>query len=311
MKLMKFISGLKVSVALVLGIFLSAPSWALQPHETFVHYGTPSVEKLAEWSRLPGTRNYLIELSEAPGSYLESIAAVRNGDKIQVHVTNFPTRAQTGLWKKLADQGVELITFGIGIPNDDQIQVLNDIGFSRINLTLTDFLTEDQAKHLLALKCSVSLSYALNRYPLFLEKPAFLVLPSSVPVLYATDYWPTYDHMDIMNMIPQMQKIHITNILPTEKEQPYLHGIKNLSEIIVDLDSDPAPGSWHFFHGINIRWSAKDHVPSAAALQDFASTAQDGGTRKIVIDQDQALTPSERARLESSPFPVEWIHSAN
>ena len=310
---MKSISRVKKSAVLFLAMFISqsTTAWALQPHETFVHYGSPTEAQLAEWSRLPGSRNYLIELDTAPASYLQSIASVRNADKIQVHVTNFPNRTQMDLWKKLAGQGVELISFGIGIPNDDQIQTLNEIGFSHINITLADFLTEDQAKHLLALKCPFSLSYGVNRFPHFDEKAAFQVLASSVSVLYATDYWPRYDQMDVMNMIPQMQKMHITNILPTELEQPYLHGIKNLSEVIVDLDSDPMTAPWHFFHGLNVRWSAKDHVPSPDALRAFAATAQDGGTRKIVIDRDEALTLGERARLESSPFPVEWIHNAN
>jgi hypothetical protein len=99
--------------------------------------------------------------------------------------------------------------------------------------------------------------------------------------------------------------------MPTPESLPYLAAIRRLESIAVETYFDPSAEEWaHLAFARDLRWTAIAHVPTAEALRAFA-VHPSGSVRSLLIDRDIALESAERARLEASGLPVEWIHADN
>ncbi len=292
---------------LLLAALFSFSAHALPIHETFFVQGVPGADTLDRWSALPGTRSYTFQLDAPYPSDFDLISQIKGADHIQVEVTSYPIAQDIAGWKKLVDQGVELIALNAGLPTPTEIDVLNTIGFSKLIIIMTGFPGEAQAAQLANLTIPTTFTSVTSIYPRLVERPAFLAIPASIPLTFVTDYWPWYVHMDVLNMLPQTKRLRIRGMMPPEQELPYLRNIKTLQGVVVETDYDvPDSESWARLNGIPTTWALTQVAPSQEALNAFAIA---GEARRISIDQDWALTAEERARLEKSGLAVEWIHT--
>jgi hypothetical protein len=291
--------------------WLAAPAaFAAVPHETFYFEGTPTPDQVSLWSSYPGTRSYTINAGDASGQLLQPLGLLKNADRIQVEVENYPTQDSLSDWKDLASQGIQLVILGkAGLPTDDEAKLLNETGFERCLFVLSYFPDEADSRKLAGLKCHVSLTFAMAAYPKYEDKPGLAAIPETIPLLFASDYWPSYSHMDVFNMLPHAKSLRVLGMLPPDEQLQYLRGIKNLASVQLNLEFDPQSGDWSKFDGLALTWTSLGHVPAQEALESFARG--DGRSpRKLIVDSDTPLTDEERARIEASPVAVEWIHQA-
>jgi hypothetical protein len=288
------------------GFLFAQSAQALIPHQTFYFQGVPPLEQIQAWSSLPGTRSYLFDVSEPTSTELELIGRLRGADRLQIEVARFPGEDSLPAWTRLAAQGVDFIGLGSGLPTEDEVRRLNEARFSHLLFAMSYFPGIEDASRLKALKASVSLTFVTRAYPRYDDKPGLLAIPPAIPLLFVTDYWPMYTHMDVLNLLPQPRRLRVSGMMPPEESLPYLRHIDRLMGVEVETYDDPGAGEWKKMEGLPLGWTSKGHVPSSEALQSFS----ENGGRKLVIDQDAALTPQELQRLESSPLAVEWVHTA-
>jgi hypothetical protein len=295
---------------LFLSLNLSTIAEARALHETMVFKGILNTTVIDQWSKLPGPRSYLFRLDHPTKHDLQTLAGLKNADRLQIEVQEWPKSADLPQWKALAALGAEFVGFTIGLPIPPVIDTLNEIGFSRYVFVLTSVPSSSQSQALKKLHAPASISFSLNGYPKFLERDALRGIPTNIPLQFAANFWPRYVHMDVMNMLPQTLKLRVSGVYPSTSDFEYLRQMKNLDEVIVDNDYDQSVAElWKNFGQMNVRWSSQNHVPSQASLDAFAESAN-LGPRRLVIDQDQELSRAESDRLISSPLAVEWIHSA-
>ncbi len=287
---------------------LGVEAAAMPPHETFVYLGLPSTDRIAIWSSFPGTRSYLFQTQNPDPSDLLPLAHLHGADRIRIEISTFPDANAVSAWKALAGQGVELVGLNAGAPTDEELDHINQIGFSSCVFVLNSYLTPDEATRLARLKMPFSLTFDVDAYPLYMSKPTFVALPASTSLLFATDYWPGYTHMDLFNLISQTIRIRVSGSLPSSENLSYLLNIHRLDEVNVMTDFDvPAAASWRAFGKVPVLWSMEGAVPSSEAIQAFE---QGPGPRGLVIDSDTPLTDDESSRLTRAAIPVEWIHQA-
>lgn len=297
-------------LALGLSALISPAASAATPHETFYFEGTPTPDQVSLWSSYPGTRSYTINAGDASGQLLEPLALLKNADRIQVEVQNYPTEDSLPEWKALASQGIQLVILGkVGLPTDDEARRLNATGVEHCLFVLDYYPDEIEAKRLAQLQCHVSLTFAMAAYPKYEDKPGLAAIPESIPLLFATDYWPSYTHMDVLNLLPHAKSLRVLGMLPPDEQVQYLRGIKKLESVQLNIEFDPETADWKKFDGLPLVWTSQNHVPAQTALDAFGRS--DGRSlRKLIIDNDTPLTPEERDRIEKSAVPVEWIHQA-
>jgi hypothetical protein len=294
----------------LIALLASTSAFAAVPHETFYYEGAPTPDLVARWSALPGSRSFLIRTDSATRWELEALLPLRGADRLQIEAARFPGEDSVDAWKKLAVRGAELVVLDGGLPTDDEIDRLNRIGLAGHLFVLTGFPGEDDAKRLARLQGPVSLTLVTRLYPRFVDRDSFRALPPGLPLLFSTDYWPWYTHMDVMNMIPQPLRLRVKDMFPPEESLQYLHAIKRLREVSVDTDYDaPDAREWEKFGALPVRWSSRGRVPSAEGLAAFERSGR-LGPRRLTIDSDTAFTDEESGRLTRSPLAVEWIHLA-
>ena len=300
-----------VALTALSGFLPGSLATASVPHETFVAEVIPTQDQIDAWSVLPGTRTYLIQTRD-PGSYdLGILKTIRGCDRLEIEDSMYPTPDTVDAWKILASRGAEFIALGAGVPLPEEIDRLNAIGFSSCLIVLDYFPGVEESQRLNGLQCLKSITFAGNRYPKYEEKPGLAALPSGVPWLIATDYWPYYSHMDLFNMLPQHLKLRVSDMYPPDDEWDYLLHIQRLDQIEVQSDYEPNSSDvWKKFGATPVSWLTHDSVPTAAAIAAFASSAPVPGARKLVIDQDRSFNDSEKAALENATIPIEWIHLA-
>ncbi|MGK5088650.1 hypothetical protein WDW86_13915 [Bdellovibrionota bacterium FG-2] len=307
MELTRSLTKTCLGVCAILSALFSLAAHALPIHETFFVQGVPGSATLDSWSALPGTRSYTFQFTTPYPEDLNLISQIKGADHIQIEIEVYPMAQDMMGWKKLADQGVELIALNTGLPTPSEIEMLNTIGFSKLIIIMTGFPTEAQAAQLAKLQIPVSLTMVTSMYPRLIERPSLLAIPSSVPLTFVTDYWPWYVHMDVLNMLPHAKRLRVRGMMPPEQELPYLRNIKPLLGAVVETTYDvPDAETWKRLSGIPTTWALTQVVPSQEALKAFATI---GESRRISIDQDWQITPEERTRLEKSGVPVEWIHT--
>jgi hypothetical protein len=287
------------------------------PHETLYYSGTPNKDLISQWSALPGVRSYRIRLGDFYGSELLPIASLRGADRIQLEVDRYPTDDALAEWTQLAAQGVELVILSspqlpTPLPTDDEIRRLNAAGFSRCLFVLGAMPGPDDTGRLNSLQCKLSITFATRSYPRYEDKETLASIPAATPLLFAADYWPWYTHMDTLNLLPHRKRLRVRDSLLSEESLPYLKNIERLDEVQLETGFDVGRGEWAKLEGIaRVTWSSLDHVPSQEALDAFATDgASQTQARRLVIDSDRPWSAEERARIERSPLPVEWIHSA-
>lgn len=298
----------------VFGIFLPllrpAPVWARPPRETMVA-AFVSPEAINEWSALPGSRDFILQLANPDPQDLRLIGRLKGASRIQIQVECLPGTDTLAGWKSLADQGVELVVTGGGAPTVSEIERLNRIGFPRILFVMGYFPDLQEAARLRNLKTPFSIRFLARQYPRFTDRDALRAMPESASLGFVTDYWPWYVQMDLFNMLPQPKRIHVKDLFPEGKGLEYLLAIQRLEEVTVETDYEPPPGTWDRFQSLNVRWLLRDLFPSAAGLDDFARSAGARPDRRLLrLHNELAPTAEEWRRLSGSPVPVEWAHGA-
>ncbi|HLD99672.1 MAG TPA: hypothetical protein VJB59_05395 [Bdellovibrionota bacterium] len=292
----------------------SAPAPHQKIHESFVFSGTPTSDLIAQWSALPGTRSYLFQLPNPSPEELRALAVLRGADLLQIEASSYPDRDTLDSWKLLARHGVQFIAFDLQLPTAEQLELLNEIGFSRLIFLLSYIPDLEESARLAELRAPFSITFAGASYPRYDDKIFLLAIPKTVPLTFAASYWPWYSHMDLFNMLPHAQKLQIIGAFPSDDHLPYLQNIRGLREIVVETDFEPSdPEIWKKMAtgsdqtmNRTIKWISKDRVPTKQALDAFAET----GSVRLTIDQDYDLSEEERTRLTESAIPVEWVHAA-
>ena len=291
---------------------MSQFSFAGQIHETFFYKGAPTSDQISEWSTLQGKRGYRIDLQDPLAWDLEVFNKLQGADRIQLEITKYPGEDTVKAWTHLAEQGAELVVLVGLLPNDNDIDRLNRIGFSRYVFGLNDVPSIQETRRLAKLKAPTAITFITGSYPKYPDKEVFQAIPLATPLLFTVDYWPQYTHMDTLNLLPQHKRIQMTqDVFPTDSDVQYLRKVRDLDEITFLTTDDAAPiNGWAKFGAIPVRWSCKNWVPTQKALDAFAGSAVPGGARRLSLDQDQPLETAERTRLEKSAVPVEWVHAA-
>jgi hypothetical protein len=280
---------------------------ALPIRETFYWPRPPTKELIAKWSSLPGKRGYVFKLDFPHSGELETILKLRNAESLLLEVSQFPSEDAVAIWTKLAAQGAVLVGLDAGLPTEDEIARLNRIGFTRITLILTSTPNPEESARLAKLRAQLTLNFAVRAYPKFMDKPAFMAIPPNTPLVFSTDYWPWYTHMDLFNLLPHPIRLRVRGMFPPDASVEYLRNIHRLEQVTVETDFDaPYDSDWDKFGLIPVRWLSRDWVPSPAGLAAFERS---GPNRSLNIDTDRPLSPTERRRLDASLVPVEWVHS--
>jgi hypothetical protein len=284
------------------------------PHETLYYQGIPTDDLVALWSTLPGSKSFVLNIGGADASLLEPLARLRGADRILVETDQYPNPSSVAAWKRLAGQGVEFALLGerAGMPTEDEVQRLNEAGFARCLFAIGYLPGPAESKRLDALRCRLALTFAVSAYPRFVDKEGLAAIPARVPTLYSTDYWPSYTHMDTLNLLPHRKRLRVRDSFPPTDTLPYLFNIQKLDSVEIDTSFDAQASDWAPLAPLSLTWSSVGHVPSARALADFARapTADGAAPHRLVIDSDLEWTADERARVEASPLAVEWIHAA-
>ncbi|MGZ3688643.1 MAG: hypothetical protein ACXVBW_10100, partial [Bdellovibrionota bacterium] len=284
-------------------------AWAQNPHETVVYSGAPDPDRIASWSTRPDFRTYVIQMKDPASTELEPLLHLGHADRLQIEVSRFPGEDAISTWHRLAAQGAELVAMGAGIPTEWEISHLNSIGFAKVWLVLTEIPGLEEAKRVSLIRSPVSILLSAGMYPRYVDKPVFLALPSSVPLTLANNYWPYYTHMDVMNMLPQVQHLRVSGMFPPADEVPYLQNCKNVRDVTVETDSGPdSPKTWEVFGKWPVNWSIRNQPPSDSALAAFEESRK-FGPRRLTVDTDTPISAEQRRRLELSPLPVEWVHA--
>ncbi|HAR41623.1 MAG TPA: hypothetical protein DCS07_03160 [Bdellovibrionales bacterium] len=284
-----------------------------QLHETYYVESSPEPSMIQKWSRLPGTRNFLFRVSAPSQTELEMIGRLERASLLQLESTTYPERTEIKAWQKLASKGAQFIGLDLQLPNPEQIQILNEIGFSRIIFLMTYIPDTDEGRRLGQLNTPVSVTFATTSFPRYDDRELLLAIPKTVPLTFVGSYWPGYTHMDLFNMLPNSKRLRISGEFPNDDQFPYLNNIDNLQELTIETSfAPPSPTVWEQIANRATRWICRDWVPTEEELQDFARSArpETGGTRNLIIDKDGELFPEERARLERMQTPVEWVHSS-
>jgi hypothetical protein len=289
---------------------LSSSAQAQIPHETLYFEGLPTDDLVALWSTQPGTRSYVIRAGTVYGEELKPLARLRGADRILVEVDHYPSESGAvalEIWRKLAGQGVEFVMMGHqdGFPTSQEIETLNSAGFSRCTFAIPYLPSPEEGKRLGRLTCKLSLTFAVRAYPKYTDREGLASVPEQVPLLFSTDYWPWYTHMDTFNLLPHRKRLRVADSLPTDESLPYLKGIRLLDDVQLSTRFDVTASDWSRLSGLPLTWQTQGHVPSQEALAAFAAVG-----RKLIIDSDLPLTTEERDRLARSPLPVEWISAA-
>ncbi|MGK5081905.1 hypothetical protein WDW37_01275 [Bdellovibrionota bacterium FG-1] len=280
---------------------------AKTPHETFLITDAPTATQISLWSSFPGKRSYLFRIEDPSSSDLEPIRSLQGADRIEIEINRFPGEDSLPVWKKLSAQGVGLVGYLAGLPTWDEIKRLNQAGLTRATFVVQALPGPEQAALLGKLRAKVSLTLATGSFPRYLDKPSLMAIPASIPLLFVTDYWPSYVHMDLLNQTPHSKKLRVQGMMPPEDTLDYLRHIKKLDEIQVDIDFDPSPAEWTRLAGLPVTWNSREHFPSADSLTEFSKITT---LKKLVLDQDTPLSADDLARLQDSPLTVEWIHAA-
>ena len=283
-------------------------------HETYVVSGPPTAETVRKWSSLPGGRNYLFQIENPTSQDLSTILTLERADLIQVEASAYPNREDLSSWKALAQKHAQFVARDLQLPDPEQVELLNEIGFSRVIFLLSYIPDPAESERLASLHSPVSVTFATSAYPRYDDKALLLAIPKEIPLTFVGNYWPWYTQMDLFNMLPNPQRLRIIGSLPSEDALPYFRNLKNLQEVTIELDFD-SEDLWEKLGSVPITWISKDHVPSPAALQAFASSGRPlAAARKLTIDRDTELNSDERTQLADlarASVAVEWVHSVS
>ena len=252
-----------------------------QLHETFFVESSPNSNEIQNWSKLPGTRNFIFRLSAPSQAELGIIEKLERSSLLQLESTTYPEHGQINAWKALARKGAQFIGLDLQLPTEDEISILNEIGFSRIIFILTYIPDMDEGIRLGHIRTPVSITFAMNSYPRYDDKELLLAIPKTIPLTFTAGYWPGYTHMDLFNLLPQPQRLRISGEYPNEDQLPYLNNISKLQELTIETSFAP---------------------PSPSVWEQLANWP---------VDKDGELYFEERRRLENIDIPVEWVHTSS
>jgi hypothetical protein len=300
-----------LDLVLILGCFATAlQAYALPLHETLFSEGIPTSQEIEALNRLPGVRTYRFLTDSPPPNELERLMTLKGYDRVQVVLNQWPRPELVAQWRILAKRGFEIAGVGAGIPNDTEVTALNEIEFPRVVITSRVYPVTAEGQRITQIKTPVSVSFNNPDFPKYAEREGFYSIPSTVPLLFVTNYWPGYFAEDVLNFFPQPVRLRIVDTVPTGMHFEYLHAIKRLVEVTVETDFDPIdPSLWKNFAHTPVHWLRKDGVPSPMALQAFSDSAGPSSPRRLTLQDDVTLTSDERARLVASPVEVDWDHT--
>ena len=297
---------MRVQSAVLFLLFAAISAQAQVPIETFIVQGAPTSDQLAQWSALPGTRDYVIQLSSTEDD-LSGLTQLQGARKITVEFPDFPAEDDIAAWQLLANQGVEFVAASAFMPAQVDIDRLNRVGFTQCNIRLSFYPDPADAQRTTQLGCNPSFEFVGN-YPKYAEKDGVAALPARSPLTFHVDFWPYYTHMDVLNLIPQPIHLWIQGMYPPADELQYLHNLRRLNQVTVETDFDPiSPDDWKIFGNINVTWRSKNRVPSAAGLEAFQ---KGGANREFVLETDRDPSEQEMEVLRQSPLAIRWIHAA-
>ncbi len=286
-----------------------AAAWAGPIQEVLLYNGNPDRSQVEKWNRSRAPGDFLVRPTPLVERDLNPLLSLRFA-RLRIQLREYPQARLLGAWSSLAERGSELVMLDAGYPSDEQIDLLNRIGFKRVVLVVSHFPAVQDAIRLGRLRSALHLTFVGAHYPKYHERPQFEALPRDTELLFVTDYWPRYQQMDVLNLIPQRYKLRILDSYPSPTSLPYFLNLKRLTELQVHNDFAPADRElWRNLGGTPIRWSLRE-VPTQAALAQFEASQSAGSPRTLVLDFDRELSESERARLESSALPIEWVHQA-
>lgn len=282
-------------------------------HETLYYPEQPTRELIARWSALEGTRDYTIEMHNPYASELENLNRLRNFDRLQILVTEYPPEEPETLaqWRTLAEKGAELVSLYVGIPNATEIDRLNRIGFRKILFVLNYYPNAEEGAVLDQLRSEAAITFTVRRYPndWIQDGPGLDRMRDDVPLLFVTDYWPGQFHRVFFNWLRHPLKFRIRDAVPLPEHYEALNRTRMLEDITVEHSSSVPTAIWgRFPERAKLNWNTLTYIPTESDLEQFQSLPHPG--KNITIDRDLELTSAERLRLELSPLSIRWIHRA-
>jgi len=299
--------------AVGLGLASVSSVYGAPVHETFIYDGYVSADKIEEWSKLPGSRSYLLHLNNPSLEELRGLARLKRVDRLQIESFNYPERTALQEWQALAPLNLQLVVVKAQLPDVEQIALLNEIRFSKIIFILDYIPDPGPVEGMKVLKAPYSVTFAGAAYPKYMDKELMLKFSPNIHLGFAAYAWPTYVQMDLFNALPNPVGIHVMGDFPADNLLEYLQGIQRLESIAVQTDYDPWDAGMWSRMGVqspqqSLHWISQGRVPEVPVLQAFGAS---GPNRRITIDQDFDLTEEERALLATLAFPVEWVHTVD
>ncbi len=291
-----------------------------QLRETWYFQGAPSESQIAAWSNhtsLAGERiRYLLDMDDPIAPELSRLKGLTNAKELLIETRQYPAESERQEWQalnaSLKTETTLIVMRGDG-PTDDEVRRLNDFNFRSIVIVFTYYPGEVEAKKLSRIQSKLQITFATSAYPKFEDRKGLQALDPAIPVLYTSQYWPHYIHMDVLNLTPQKDiKLRVIDTLPAEENLPYINHIKNLTQIAMQTTHESfAPSTWASFRSeVDLTWMASGFFPSLAKVNEFAATLNGTEKRAIKIDCDQDIEPGYRIALKNLTLSIDWTHTA-
>lgn len=292
-------------------------SWALTPTESWVVDRPPTPAALDLWNRIQTPRFYVATLADPSGSELEALAELPHSRGLDVVMSSMPSESTLpALWRLSLVEGSRWTGFSSEIPTDYETDLIAELPFASRTLVVQHYPSPTEAQRLNRLITPGStnhLVFAMRAYPRMIDRPGLEALSAQFDLTIATDYWPSYFHMDVLNLLPHDVRIRVRGMDPPDETFPFLTHIRRLKSVLFERQ-EPMVATlgeqkqfWARFATLPLRWTAVGHVPDATAIAAFDSYEN---ASELIVDRDDELSTSELKALTASRLPTRWIHIA-
>jgi hypothetical protein len=215
--------------------------------------------------------------------------------------TPHPLARDSQNWELLRSMNLHLALLSSDIPQEKDLETINQIQPKIFTLALSEPLSKTSAKRLLKLTVPFQLTLNLGRYPKYMEKFAYDTLPETTSILFVTTSWPFYLQTDTLNLFPlHHQRLRIVNTAYVSATLDFIKQLNYVETISFQSDGSVDPKVWNELSWYpNLEWIIKDRSPTTLDLQQFTG-------HRLILDTDSLNT--DLHTLTSLPYDVEWIH---
>lgn len=304
-------------IALLLLLFSSSARAALR--EAWVSTRAVRDDEVAALNqRLGGVHDLTVQLADPAASELAALVAVQTRGEKNLVLRRYPAFDLIEALVQLGSNGWKLVILEGIYPTESDVGLLNQYlrASPRTELTIgvatfagPDVLAQFGNLHG-ASDGRVRAVFATSAYPRFMDRDALRAAPAGMVFQFYQDYWLSYVHMDVMNMLPQTIELRVRDIFPSDSSTyGFLQHLQRLRLLRVEAGQGPwDEAMWDTLGAVNVEWLSTGYFPTARELDRLADSRA-LGFRILTLDYDQSVSPEALAKLSSLPIPVRWIRT--